>query len=323
MPKKIEMFVSGTRLGILIIIILKKMQQCCEEWSPETEVIDGSSGDRICTRCGRVLEGHMLYDGAAFADLHRVGEAVEPYVDDDEMVGTTLSGIKGVRRAMLSEASEVRHVRRKACLVVSRLGRELRLSECTLAWARELMRDSMDIDVVRAEERIRVVAAACLYFACKLDKVDRGEHEVADALGVHRRDLQKCCNRLRTALVNKTYAPTLLQGIRPTALLPRMLQRVLCLSTLKETVPYNEVRRDVEKLADAIRDEAALDGKKPQSVCAAMIAVTIERRGVPLPPMSRFAQACGLSAGALLGALDEVRSLGVEKKIFLYPQRKC
>lgn len=268
----------------------------------------------------------MMFEGLLFSDMGRVGEAMEPYAEDDEMAGTTLSGVRGVRHAVLAEATEHRHVRRKACNVVSRLGREMRLSECTQSWAKELMRDSMESDVVRAEERIRVVAAACLYFACKLDGVDRGETEVADALGIDRRALQKCSNKLRSVLVNKPYAQKMLSGIRPTALLPRMLQRVLHLPSLKDAVPYKDVRRDVERMGESIRDGVTLDGKKPQSVCAAMIALVIEQRGVPLPPMSRFAAACGLSVGALLGALEDIRGLEQqqpEKKNIYVSERKC
>jgi transcription initiation factor TFIIIB Brf1 subunit/transcription initiation factor TFIIB len=283
---------------------------CCPEYSPATEVVDAASGDRICTRCGRVLEGHMMV--STFADVQRITEAT--VVDANTAGGTGFDRVPGVHRGTLA-GDLARRRARHAMELVDEVGNVLRLSERTLCWARELMRDSLERHSVRGDSKLRDRAAGCLYFACKLDCVSRAEHEVADALGMARKDLQRANKTLRRLLVDRSYAREMLHGVRPASLLPRLLQNVrAALSDNAENVPWNVVRARAEALAVEVERSCALDGKKPHTVCAALLMAVLQ----PWAPgaLSTVAHACGISPGAVETALEAVAPVATktEKK---------
>ena len=282
-------------------------QQCCDEWSPETDVIDSVSGERICTRCGRVLESHMMFDTPSFADYERTGAA-------ETVLGTVLDRVRGIHRSTLAHvgtSSEAKLL--KAEKMVERLGGDLSLVDQTVSYAKQLIGDAHAKDPVRAEAKLRQRAAGCLYFACKLDGVDRGENEIADTLGMERKILQKANKQLRGILADQPYARTMLHGIRPSALIPRMLQAVLGLTEATNSgINPAQIRKKVGALAAVVEKDCYLEGKKPQSVCAAMITLVLQEKR-----SSKIAEACGVSVGALDGTLEELRSLVNEKKILL------
>lgn len=291
---------------------------CCDEWSPETDVVT-REGDRVCTRCGTVLESHMMFDfPPSFGDYGRVGEPNT--MSDDTLEGTTLSGVKGVSRAVVMGHADdrARMWVHKGDDVIHEHGATLHLVDRTLSWARELLHDSLDREKVRSVPRLRCRAASCLYFACKIDGVDRGEHEVADALGIRRRDFQKSNKKVRDLLASQPYARAMLNGARPSMLVPRMLQGVLGLTdqTNAGHRSLGGTRKRLLELAESVEREGGLVGKKPQSVCAALIAFTFEKEGRECV-ISKLAEMCGVSTGALDGSLEELRILVNEKKILV------
>jgi transcription initiation factor TFIIIB Brf1 subunit/transcription initiation factor TFIIB len=275
-------------------------EPCCDEYSPAAEVIDASSGDRICTRCGRVLEGHMMV--ATFADA----EHCAPITGD----GPGFDRVPGVHKGTMARSRDVAVRRvRQAIDLVDEVGGSLRLSERTLAWARELMRDSLEKHGARADAKLRHRAAGCVYFACKLDAVSRAENEVADALEIPRKDLQRANKALRRLLVDRPYAREMLHGVRPVSLIPRFLQAVsLDLArSVREQVPWHTVRSRAETIAGQVERECGLDGKKPQSVCAAIMVAALAPWLAVEP--SRVAGVCGISSGAVESALTAVSAV--------------
>lgn len=290
------------------------MESCCPDYVPGSEFVDTVTGDCICTRCGRVLESHMILENLpSYADCMRTGAATEY-----EHLESPWMQIKGVHKSVIAQSLDSGPAEKKGCDMVIKLGKELDLVDRTVSWAKELMRDALGKEQVRAQQRLRSLGAGCLYFACKLDGVDRGENEIADRLGIDRKNLQKSNKKLRALLAEKPYARTMLHGVRPSALIPRMLQAVLGLTDMTSGDHRDKMRlrARVESLAADVERVCCLDGKKPQSVCAAMIALVFEKqqRSVPL---SRLAAACGVSVGALDGSLQELRSLVQEKKILM------
>ena len=278
-------------------------EQCCAEYSPSTEVVDAASGDRICTMCGRVLEGHLMV--STFDDVDHCAPL------DDTRAGPGFDRVPGVHKSTLSRSRDVGARRlRHAIELVDEVGRALRLAERTLGWARELMRDSLEKHGARADAKLRHRAAGCVYFACKLDAVSRAENEVADALDISRHDLQRANKALRRLLVDRPYAREMLHGVRPASLIPRFLQAVSqdVTPTVRTTVPWQAVRSRAEAIAaQAERECTGLDGKKPQSVCAAIL-VAAAGPWVAIEP-SRVAGVCGISSGAVESALAAVSVL--------------
>jgi transcription initiation factor TFIIIB Brf1 subunit/transcription initiation factor TFIIB len=285
-------------------------QPCCPDYSLATEVIDRGSGDRICTACGRVLEALMFME--SYADIERTHEEAEfgPSVTFESVRGVHKSTLSRVFREEEGTSRRVRH----GLKFVDDLGSQLNLVEQTLAWARELMRDSLHKNSVRADAKLRCRAAGCLYFGCKIDGVDRGENEVADALGLYRKDLQTSNKQLRKLLADKPYARSMLQGVRPVSLVPRMIQAAgdLLSPDVRKTVDWYAVRVQVEDLAGHVERHCNLEGKKPQSVCAALLVKVMEPWGLTSAGIS---EVCGVSVGAVESALADVKSIDNPKKI--------
>jgi transcription initiation factor TFIIIB Brf1 subunit/transcription initiation factor TFIIB len=251
---------------------------------------------------------------------------LETYADrertDEEAVWggptVTLENLRGVHKSTISRVfredegagRRVRH----GITFVEELARQLNLVERTVAWARELMKDSLEKNSVRADAKLRCRAAGCIYFGCKIDGVDRGENEVADALGLYRKDLQTSNKQLRKLLADKPYARSMLQGVRPISLVPRMIQAVgdLLPVEVRKTVDWHATRVKVEDLAGQVERQCNLEGKKPQSVCAALLVRVMEPWGLTSAGIS---EVCGVSVGAVESALSDVKSIDDPKKI--------
>ena len=283
---------------------------CCDEYSLATEIVDTRSGDRICTACGRVLEALMMV--GTYADVERTCEDVEfgPAV--------TFEAVRGVHKATLAqvfrEDDGAKRRVKNGLQFVDDLGRQLHLVERTVAWAKELMRDSLVKNSVRADAKLRCRAASCLYFGCKIDGVDRGENEVADALGLVRKDVQMSNKQLRKILADKPYARSMLQGVKPVSLIPRLMQAVghLLPLDIRNTVDWHATRVQVETLAYQVEEQCNLEGKKPQSVCAALLVTVMEPWGLT---SSGISEVCGVSTGAVESALADVKNIQNSKKI--------
>jgi transcription initiation factor TFIIIB Brf1 subunit/transcription initiation factor TFIIB len=283
---------------------------CCENYSPNTEVIDHRTGDRICTACGRVIEALMMV--GTYEDVERTHEIQEfgPSV--------TFDRVRGVQKSTMAQVfREDEGARRRVCSglqFVDQFGSQLHLVQRTVDWAKELMRDSLQKKSLRADAKLRCRAAACLYFGCKIDGVDRGENEVADALALPRKDLQTSNKQLRKLLADKPYARSMLQGVRPLSLIPRLMQAVgeLLPREVRQTVNWHATRVEVETLARQVERQCSLEGKKPQSVCAALLVKVMEPWGLT---STGIAPVCGVSVGAVESALAHVKSLDDPKKI--------
>ena len=195
---------------------------------------------------------------------------------------------------------------RSGCILVERFGRDLLLVETTVSWAKEMMADALAKDPVRADAKLRARAAGCLYFACKVEGVDRGENEIADGLRMERSAVQKANKELRGLLVDKAYARAMLHGVKPSALAPRMLQLVKSSGVLPGATDRDMFRhrRRVEELAVKMEKIYSLRDKKPQSVCAGLIAVVLADIGVTAAQVS---VACGISQGAVESAVEDLK----------------
>lgn len=221
--------------------------------------------------------------------------------------GPGFDRVPGVHKATLARSRDVTARRlRQAIDLVDDVGGVLHLSEQTLGWARELMKDSLEKHGARADAKLRHRAAGCVYFACKLDAVSRAENEVADALDISRKDIQRANKALRRLLVDKPYAREMLHGVRPVSLIPRFLQAVShgLAQEVRDAVPWNAVRNRAETIAARVERDCCLDGKKPQSVCAALLVAAMAPWMIIEP--SRVALVCGISSGAVESALAAV-----------------
>lgn len=228
----------------------------------------------------------------------------------DAGYGPGFDRVPGVHKGTLARSRDVSARRlRQAIDLVDEVGGTLRLAERTLAWARELMTDSLAKHAARADAKLRHRAAGCVYFACKLDAVSRAENEVADALDIPRKDLQRANKALRRLLVDRPYAREMLHGVRPVSLIPRFLQAVSLDLTqaARAQVPWHAVRTRAETIAAQVERECGLDGKKPQSVCAALLVAALAPWLIIEP--GRVATVCGISSGAVESALVAVSAV--------------
>ena len=187
-------------------------EQCCAEWSPATEVIDSTTGDRICTLCGRVL------DTCAF-----LVEVIEPFHGGERPL---LDGMMRDERDVRSQNMTASTYKRVTSLM-DQLARDMHVSRGTVACAHQILVDSFEEERGGKVSSLHLRVGACMYYGSKMDGCDRSEMEVALALSVTMRELRRSTKRLRELVSCRPYASTMLRGVSPYALVPRVIQTIM------------------------------------------------------------------------------------------------
>ena len=192
-----------------------------------------------------------------------------------------VSGNEDYDRTSVVHPEDDNKVMQRGVRLVNDLGGQLQVSQQTIDVAQELMRDAVRIDNGRMTANMSHRAAACLYYGAKIDGCDRGENEVADVLGVPRKDIRRASKRLREMLSSKQYARAMLRGVHPQALVPRVLQTVLAslppddYKGVLGMTPAARIRSRAETLVDIARRDPVLSDFKPLTVAAATVTQSV------------------------------------------------
>jgi transcription initiation factor TFIIIB Brf1 subunit/transcription initiation factor TFIIB len=159
-------------------------------------------------------------------------------------------------------------------------------------------------------ENERLCAAACaLYFGCKSnerpgDRFPRTIKEISGACGV---PVQSCVDMVKSfkaLLVDKPYTKLLFTTVNPEDVLVRALNGI----DFKVSVDRHAVAKTARVFFERIKARHLLEGRTPETVCAAVLYRSFEINGIKVMKKSIY-KACNVTGVTLNKALDDLKAL--------------
>lgn len=303
------------------------MCDCRDEAGP-APVTDWACGDVVCMRCGVVMEGHIMDEapewrtyrgddqggGQAGADRCRVGAPTASARGGGALAGTYLDMGRGQLPGRAGEGRKARRLAaaaaepqaaglREGLRAVDEFVAAFRLSTTSLigATARELFEDAHEARATRSDTR-RALAAAALYFACKLENTGRELRQVSDVCGVDLRTLNAATVEMKALLAGKPYHARLHATLQAGKLLDIFLDR-LALAT--------DDRRRVWRAAQALdgRLSRLMDcGRKPRTICSGLLWVAVQDEAVGGVGKKDVTAACAVCQQTLDKVTAQIRA---------------
>lgn len=272
-------------------------------------VTDWASGDVVCMRCGVVMEGHILDETpewrnhsderGAGPDRCRVGGVV----GRDGALAATYLDMGDCRKRRRGAAPEPREAAlREGLGVVDRFAGAFRLSTTSLiaSTARELFEDSHQARPSRSDTR-HALAAAALYFACKLEDTGRELRQVSEVCDVDLRALNTATGDMKQLLRGKPYHARLHSTLQAGKLLDIFLDRLRLEAG---------ARRRVWRAAQALdgRLSRLMDcGRKPRTICSGLLWVALQDEEVPGVVKKDVTVACSVCQQTLDKVVAQIR----------------
>jgi len=255
-----------------------------------TEVVrDPTRGEVICTRCGLVLDAHMVDQGPewrAFTSEERdrrsrVGSPLSYTVHDmgmSTMIDWRNRDAYG-RKLAPSRRAQIYRLRKwqirtrvhssidrnlaYAMSELDRLASQLSLPRTVKEAAAVLYRRALEHKLIRGRS-IEAMIAACVYAACRLRHVPRTLDEIAHHSRINRKELGRCYRLLLRELDVRIPIAS------PTDFIPRFAQ-TLHLS--------GRVQRRAAEIIEAARAKGLTAGKDPTGLAAASLYISAIQEG--------------------------------------------
>lgn len=287
----------------------------CDCAEGPTTVTDWSTGDVVCRVCGVVVEGHIIDDSPEWhvLDDARAGPPPNPFLSSDAVCGGTIlsssSSCKAApKRRRLND--EVYQYQRPDPLVaglavvescVAALG--LATTGTVAGAAKQLFVDLYRARGGRADNR-RSVAAAAVYFACKLERVERELRLVATACDVDTRALHAATREYKDgSLADKPYYRRLFEALPADRLIDVFLDRLRL-----SDVDRKRVWRAANRLHAVL--EAVMDcGRKPRTICSGLLLLALQAEGVQGVGKKELTRACSVCHQTLDKVVAHIRSV--------------
>lgn len=285
----------------------------CECGVSDSLVTDWASGDVVCTACGVVAEGHILDEapewnnhrgqdnGGGAQDRSRVGG---PCVRG-RLEGTFLDmgghGAKKRRRAPRPEPREM--ALRDGLCCVDRFVSSFRLSTSSAIamTAKELFEDAHEVRPARSDTR-HAVAAAAVYFACKMENTGRELRQVAEVCQVDPHALNAATDDLKQLLRGRPYHARMYSTLEAGRLLDIFLDRLRL---------DHGARKRVWRAAQAIDGKlrGGMDcGRKPRTICSGILFVALQDEAVSISKKD-FTAACSVCQQTLDKVVEQIRAV--------------
>lgn len=284
----------------------------CECGVTGSMVTDWASGDVVCTACGVVAEGHILDEapewhnhhqdrGSGAQDRSRVGG---PCVRG-RLAGTFLDmggqGAKKRRRVARAEPRET--ALRDGLGCVDRFVSSFRLStnSAIALTARELFEDAHEVRPTRSDTR-HAVAAAAVYFACKMENTGRELRQVAEVCQVDGHALNAATDDLKQLLRGRPYHARLYSTLEAGRLLDIFLDRLRL---------EPDARKRVWRAAQGIDGQlrGAMDcGRKPRTICSGILFAALQEEAVGVSK-KEFTAACGVCQQTLDKVVEQIKAV--------------
>lgn len=246
---------------------------------------DYSTGDQICTGCGTVLEAFAFSPG--FDTIKDTRDAEESRISLD----IPLDDRDRKKMKKLEDA-------------VRCMGHDLKLTDALKDLAFRLIVDAVRAGYKVRESMVHQTAASALYYACKLDRVDRAEIELALNCNISSKQLTVSNKHFRRALASSPYADVLNAPANPIRLIPRFLD-VLCRPPEAVVDPKEKyrVRRLSEDIGSIAAEKGVLEGKSPECCCITFIYKALKDLQYSSDILERVCQRCGLTPNTIGNAL--------------------
>lgn len=250
-------------------------QQCNHPQS----VHDQCSGDHICTCCGLILESH----------------AFETYSENHSMSTNEIF--------VCRDARDVKKLNRLQ-ESVSRMGRLMNLPETIVQVAVSLLIGAFVEGFRLRDASIEPTSASALYYACKIQDVDRAEVEMASNCGVTAKQLTISNKNFRRKLSNSPFAHKIYAPANPSKLIPRFLD-VLCMEPpIIRREHKQRIRCLGEEIGRAAITSGVLEGKSPECCCIAFIYLALIKLSYHESIIENLCLRCGLTPNTIQNALS-------------------
>lgn len=292
----------------------------CDCADGPTPVTDWACGDVVCCACGVVVEGHIIDEspewrrgGGGGDDGHRGGGGPSSapervgMPDSRGRPGGTFLVVHGTNkrlcRGMAAREEPAEAALYRGLEVLTELLGAMRLpsSGVIAGTARELFTDLHEERAVRCDTR-RALAAAAVYYGCKLENAGRELRLVSDVCGVDARALNAATSEYKAALGSRAYYPRLFATLQAGKLIDVFLDRL--------RLPA-EQRRRVWRTAHQL-DEAVLDamdcGRKPRTICSGILYVAARQEGVDAVGKKEITEACNVCQQTLDKVVAQIRA---------------
>jgi transcription initiation factor TFIIIB Brf1 subunit/transcription initiation factor TFIIB len=249
-------------------------------------VTDRRSGDIVCTRCGVVIEGHIV---DTFVDWHSL-ERTAP--EDPFLPGETSAvflhgpGGKPLRLKHAKPADGAMALHEASRLLINK-ARDMGFygTSQTVMQAKELLRDAHAAKPMRGDTARDAYIAASLYLGSKLCGFPRELRHVSTACQVPSASLNDAVATFKDVLSDKPYHAGLFEGLQTGRLLEMYLRDL--------DVPHLTLRR-IRRTALAL--DASLEGvldcsRAPRTICCGLLWMAVSREGLAIPK-KKIMQAC-------------------------------
>lgn len=283
----------------------------CDCVAPDL-VTDWASGDVVCRGCGVVVEGHILdesrewraheQDGAGGGtDRRRAGGGVDR---QGRPTGTYLEAAGGPakrRRFVCAERGDagLHEGLRQVESFVADFGLS---TTCSIAGtAKELFEDLHGIKCVRSDTR-RAVAAAAVYFGCKMERAGRELRLVAQVCEVDPKALNAATNEFKRALAGKPYYAALLATMPAGTMLDIFLDRLKLSADQRKRVW--RTASSLDRLLQGRFD----CGRKPRTICSGIVWVALQREGIDHVTKKHVTDACAVCQQTLDKVVAHIRA---------------
>ena len=236
-------------------------------------VHDHSSGDQICTGCGMVLESFAFEDQPA----HLTHSEPDP------------PNIK----KLYKPSEKIRN-----------MGHLLKLPDAIISLAITLLADAYATGFGIRDATITSTAASALYYACKIQDVDRAEIEITSNCGVTTKQLTVSNKQFRRALAASSCAAKIYAPANPVRLIPRFLDVLCSEPALIRRGDKQHIRRLSEDIGYRAGERGVLEGKTPECCCIAFIFRALQQLKYPEAIIHDVCARCGLTPNTIGNALS-------------------
>jgi transcription initiation factor TFIIB len=271
------------------------MCDCGPDADGSALVTDHASGDLVCTRCGVVVEAHMMDTAPEWRshDVHdrsRAGASENLLLPDQHRTTYDFSRGRAQPESLWRCAGrDPQAALRDAFSTIDGFVRGLGLSTdgTAASWAKEVYRDMNEARAVRGADARQAHAAAAVYFGCKLSGAARELRHISASCGVGLGALNDAVAAFKDRLAGRSYHPRLFEAVQAGTLINMYADRLGLVD--------DELRRI--KRAAHVLDEQLLDvldcGRAPRTICSGVLWLAAAREEVRVSKRAVMA-ACGV-----------------------------
>lgn len=276
----------------------------CLDACDQSLIHDSRSGDTVCTSCAKVVEAFAFDERPEWFDdqAARAG----PIHRLDAFLGITSSTSTFIPRYTKYQAPDPHKTLKLGLKEVERFAAFLRYDPDAqiCLQAKQVYTDFATARKKKGcciRENQRSLAAACsLYFGCKLVGGARTISEIAAVLSLPNEQCIDMSKMIRNELVDTPYHDAMCTAVQPRDMLFRALQVL----EFKDSSLKRDILKLCHTLFEGIEQQHALEGRRPETVCAAVLYRACARNGMP-EARSQILKACDITSATLKKALKD------------------